>query len=484
MSAALRSLRLRVPLSLVLVTLLTFLFVSIAIGIQTSINLQADQERSLTAQAHALAPILTEALLHDDVWTAYTALRGRRSPPDAQTPDAPFHLVLDEQGRIFVSDRPGDFPLGTPLQATPLGRALAAHLGGGTPRAVSQFAFDDRQLVHAPLLSEDAPVGALLIAGPRGAIHQRLLEILGGGLLVMLMLLLVIVPLGWLWGSRLVHPLVQLAACMRQVGRRPMEALECPIEAGRDEIGDLARGFQSMLAELRDKQALERQMIAQDRLAAIGRIAGGVAHEINNPLAGMLVAIDNYRRTPPQRRDPERTLALIERGLGHIRDTVSALLVECRVEQRRCSPDDIEDVHRLILADDATRRVRLEWDNRLRGELPLPATAIRQILLNLVLNAVQAAGESPPGEVAVTLERDRRHLRMQVRNSGEPIPQAELERIFEPFRSGRPGGTGLGLWITYQIVEQLAGEIVARSDEAATCFEVSLPFPHDAAEAA
>jgi len=473
------SLQVRVPLSLVLVTLATFLCVSIAIGIQTSINLYADQKRALEAQAHALAPILTNALLHDEVWMAYTAVRGPKTFPSSHNEDDPFHLVINDKWKVFVSDHPKQFPLSTRLDQSDLGKRIRQLLPEPLPAAQQFLALEGRQLIYAPLLSEDTPIGAVIIVGPRGAIRQRLFEILESGLLVMGGLLLVITPFGWAWGSRMVKPLVRLADCMRRVGKDPIEELECPIYAGQDEIGQLAHGFQTMLKEMHAKQALERQMLAQDRLAAIGRIAGGVAHEINNPLAGMLVAIDTFKQQPAEKQDPLKTLGLIERGLSQILDTVSALLVECRIEQRQCTPEDIEDIHRLVLTNEATHSIDIHWQNDMRSALQLPATAIRQILLNLSLNALQAAAERPDGIVEVVIHATGKELVIEVSNTGIPIPQAELEKIFEPFHTGKAGGTGLGLWITYQVVNQLDGEIVAMSDENRTSFRVSLPCSNE-----
>jgi len=153
-----KSLRLRVPLSLVLATLLTFMFVSIAIGIQTSVNLQADQKRTLVAESFALSPILTDALLHDDVWTAYTALKGTASAWQGRQENAPFRLILDEQQRIFVSDHPERFPLAEPLTQSRQGRALAQLLPS-TATNPDFFDFDNRQVILTPLLSEDTAIG-------------------------------------------------------------------------------------------------------------------------------------------------------------------------------------------------------------------------------------------------------------------------------------------------------------------------------------
>ncbi len=475
MRARFQSLRVRMPLSLVLVSVLTFVFLSLVVGVQTRLNLETALQRSLQAQAHALAPILTDALLHDDVWTAYTALHGPRRAREVQHSEG-FRLVLDDQGKVFVSDHPRRFPLATAVTGA---FAEGARLPTAPPSEPRAIRLDHRLAYLLPLRADETPIGTLVIASRQGAVRERMLEILGSALIGMTALLLLIVPLGWLWGTRLVHPLVRLADCMRQVEKDDLDGLHCPLAGGDDEIGQLSRRFRAMLDELRQKRALERQMITQDRLAAIGRIAGGVAHEINNPLAGMLVAIDTYQRLPAARKDPDRTLALVARGLQQIQETVSALLVECRMEPRRFTAADLEDIQRLVLADRAAAQVEIEWQGGIDDDLPLPANALRQILLNLTLNAVQAAGERPPGRVRVSLSLQPQALRILVENTGTPIPPRELERIFEPFHSNRPGGNGLGLWITYQIVEQLHGEILARSDEQITRFEVILPQAQD-----
>lgn len=475
MSHRLQSLRLRMPLSLVAVTLATSLFMLLAIGVQSSLNLRADLQRSLASEAHALSAIVTEAVRHDDVWTAYTAVSGGRSLDRVDRRDS-FRVVLDQQGRVFVSDRPRLFRLTMPVRETSLAALLADRPAKNDDRLIRFAEQGGRQFAILPLSSEDGWVGTLVVAGPEDAVWERLLALARQGLVVMAGLLLVIVPFGWAWGSRLVAPLVQLAQCMRRIGKDPIDKLHCPLYAGNDEIGQLGQGFMGMLKELRAKQDLERQMVAQDRLAAIGRIAGGVAHEINNPLAGMLVAIDSFRHQSAVRRNPEKTLALIERGLKQIQETVSALLVECRVQSRNCTPDDIEDIHRLLQANEEAGRVELIWHNEIDRPMPLPATAVRQILLNLGLNALQAVAERGGRMARVDIGREGRELVLDIWNDGEPIPEAQLEHIFEPFQSGRPGGTGLGLWITYQVVVQLQGEIEVASDSRGTRFRVILPL--------
>ena len=243
---------------------------------------------------------------------------------------------------------------------------------------------------------------------------------------------------------------------------------------GRDEIGRLGLEFQRMLAGLREKEALERQMIASDRLAAIGRLTAGIAHEINNPLGGMLNAISTFKRHGSADPLTARTLSMIERGLTQIKETVAALLVEARVESHALTHQDIEDTHTLVLADAQAQSVGLEWHNEIEAPLPLPSTPARQILINLLLNAVKAAGRD--GQVQCRTALDDGALRIEVANDGRHIPSEKLPYLFEPFSLLSSEGHGLGLWVSYQIVQQLGGKISASSEPGRTLFTVTLPL--------
>jgi signal transduction histidine kinase len=243
---------------------------------------------------------------------------------------------------------------------------------------------------------------------------------------------------------------------------------------GHDEIGRLGQEFQRMLHGLREKEALEKQMVASDRLAAIGRLTAGIAHEINNPLGGMLNAISTFRRHGPEDAMTTKTLSLIERGLRQIQETVAALLVEARVESHALTRQDVEDTHTLLLADAQAKDVHFEWHNEIRSPLPLPSTPTRQILINLLFNAVKAV--APGGHLSCRTVVEDGALCIEVANDGRHIPADRLAFLFEPFSTADNERQGLGLWITYQIVQQLGGDIRAESEPGRTVFAVSLPL--------
>jgi signal transduction histidine kinase len=189
----------------------------------------------------------------------------------------------------------------------------------------------------------------------------------------------------------------------------------------------------------------------------------------------MLNAISNYKRQ--RGGEPafvDRTMSLLERGLTQIRGTVGALLVEARLESHALTRNDIDDVHTLLLPNIDGKRVRLDWKNSLTEPLPLPSTEVRQILLNLLLNAVEAVGDR--GRVSSTISPSDGELKMRVENDGESLNANQLQHLFEPFSESRNKGKGLGLWMTYQLATQLRGRIEAQSEPGRTVFTVTLPI--------
>ncbi len=468
------SYRYRIPISLAATVLFTALVIGLVLAWHTFQNVRIDLIDNSNRLGYALASAIQPALKHDDVWQAYNILRGTRQA--AGKIDATL-IILDNRQRIFASSQPTRYPVAMPLAAIdkPLARFLNKRAATNEARATNELNTVKRRLLFTtPITSDGIPVGSLLLVYPQEILWPRFTTIVEQGAYSVLLVLAVIMPIGWLWGRQMVQPLLKLAACMTRLRDQRLETIECTIPEGNDEIGQLNARFREMMLALREKQQLERQMVTNERQAAIGRVASGIAHEINNPLGGMLVAIDTMRARGIAEPNTERTLSLLERGLNQIKDTVSALLVEARSESHNLTAQDIEDTRILITPELDKKQIRLTWSNHIRSDLSLPSTLVRQVAINLLLNAVQFTPRR--GRVTARFLQSDGKLTISIENEGSTISQKTLEHLFEPYYTNRRGGSGLGLWVTYQIVQQLKGDIDVASHNGITRFTITLPL--------
>ena len=332
---------------------------------------------------------------------------------------------------------------------------------------------ETQSFLSAARIGRDGNVlGTVFVDYPLASIRDHFTSLFQASIIYSLALLLVLLAIGWLLGKQLVRPITQLRKCMVRVGEGDLN-VHCNTAQSRDEIGELAMGFEEMLKGLREKQLLEQKILQSERLAAVGQVAAGVAHEINNPLGGMLNAINTFKRHGQDEKVADRTMDLLERGLRQIQNTVQALLVQSRVEEFPLSVADIDDIRTLIKVEVRNKSITLDWLCLLDETIALPSTAVRHILINLLLNAIKAVNFG--GHVSLYCEPQPGYLLLRVEDDGPGFPADRKEKLFEPFFSST-GGHGLGLWFTYQTVNQLDGSIDIKDSSQGTVVEVRLPL--------
>ncbi|MEP7122632.1 MAG: ATP-binding protein [Byssovorax sp.] len=233
-------------------------------------------------------------------------------------------------------------------------------------------------------------------------------------------------------------------------------------------------------AEAALKQS-EARLIDADRLASLGTLAAGVAHEINNPLSYVLLNLDLVLReldarahgAPPAAPCSELSTRLREarRGVDRVRLIVQDLKAFSRVDTERRGPVDVRrvlDETLEVAANEIRHRARLVREFADVPPALANASRLGQVFLNLVLNAVQAIAEGDVEHNQITVavsSRDDGRVVVAVRDTGAGIPEDILARVFEPFFTTKPSGfgTGLGLSICHGIVTSLGGEITVES---------------------
>lgn len=473
------SFRYKIPLRGTALILITSIAITGALIFRAYDDLKQDLLANAEGLASVMALTLVPAMLKDDVWHVFEIVRTPFSAELAEHPSlqAESILVLNSAFQVYVSSDPKRFRMYTPITtAIPEFAQLEQQL--------QQSAFNETQIldlpnteylyVTTPIVSDKVRLGTLILNYPRESFTPRFVRFAGRAAVATLFVLAALLPVSWYWGARLAAPLIKLAGCLARIGRETPENLHCDLYESKDEIGQVGTGFRVMLGELKIKQELERQVIAAERLVAVGQLTSSIAHEINNPLGGMLNAIGTQKHFGHNDSMSEKTLSLLERGLLQIKDTVSALLVETRESSRDLDPDDMDDIHTLIKPDINRQYATLDWDIRV-SSVPISASLIRQILINLLLNAVKAV--PPQGKVSCRVVSESGILSLSVCNSGPPIPEAQMSHLFEPFMHYRADGNGLGLWVCYQIASQLGGAIEVRSRDNETCFITRIPLP-------
>ena len=234
----------------------------------------------------------------------------------------------------------------------------------------------------------------------------------------------------------------------------------------------------------------QRQVYQAEKLAAVGQLAAGVAHEINNPLTGVLTYSSFLLKRAADKPEFKDDLEVIVRETQRCRGIVKGLLDFARPSPPEKHPTDINDVVeraiRIVQTQLAAHGVEVQ--KQLRADLPMvqaDANQIQQIIVNLLLNANDAIGERGGAVTLATTLRTNGDgaqvpgpaVEISVRDTGCGIPPANLDRIFEPFFStkGRKG-TGLGLAVAWGIVEKHNGRIEVESEVGkGTAFRVLLP---------
>jgi two-component system NtrC family sensor kinase len=271
--------------------------------------------------------------------------------------------------------------------------------------------------------------------------------------------------------NAVIRPLHSLAEAATRIGAGDFGGTV--LVAAEGELGLVARAFSQMAEQLSQHQ---RRLIASERMAAIGQLAAGVAHEINNPIG----VIRGYLRTMiPEvgREQLRKELLILDEEAAACQRIADDLVAYARAPE--ISRADI-DVGALVI----TTAERFEASGESKGsrvcaeadhvDLSVDAIRIRQVLQNLLRNAVQAAPGGSAIEVYGVATSDAYVVRVLDRGSG--IPDELRTRIFEPFVSGRINGTGLGLAVCSGILRAHGGEISARPrDGGGSEFVVELP---------
>ncbi len=431
------------------------LYVPLGIYVTHVVTTSAEQSVSASGKslARTVASQIVEAMLLEDRLAVHDAVHRAASGEK----DVRYVCVENAQGQVVAHTFPEGYPLALPK------------LWQGRQDATLRFRTDKEEILD---------VSAPILQGQLGRLHvglscRRATEAadrtqwwLGAALAGALAFIGIGVHVA---ATNVTRPLRQLEAYVSRLPQEPDVGDELQVR-GTKEVAALCKGFSEMADRLRslekERTATQGRMVNVERLAALGELGAGLAHEIHNPLDGMLECVRYLDTDPDKSGRAAKYYPMLQDGLDRIAGTMKNMLTFVRLGERvsvaPCQLSDaMEALSLLVEADLKARGIRLTWDGSAACMCLCDRQGLSQAALNLILNAADAAegGEAP--EIRVVTAYDSEWVNISVEDTGPGVPEDLREKVFLPFFSTKPdeSGTGLGLSVSRQLIYAAGGDL-------------------------
>ncbi|MGD8942380.1 MAG: ATP-binding protein [Desulfobacterales bacterium] len=270
------------------------------------------------------------------------------------------------------------------------------------------------------------------------------------------------------------------------------EGKTIPLEIGASSIKDENNDFVGnvlLFKDLSEVRALRQEIARSQRLATVGRLAAGVAHEIRNPLSSIKGFATYFKERYPDRPQDQQTATImiqevdrLNRVVGQLLEFSSPIVIK---PQKVSLPSFVADSIKLIEDRATQKNISIHIRNNARvDDARIDPDRLNQVLLNLYLNAVDSMESGGELRVEISADGQDRDIVIQVSDTGSGISSEDKTKIFEPYFTTKSTGTGLGLAIAHNIIEAMGGKITVKSEKrVGTTFTVAVPnseeYPHE-----
>lgn len=389
-------------------------------------------------------------------------------------------FLVDGDGKVLAHAQAEKVLAHEDVSTLPVVRdALDAKVARGT----REYRAPDGEVVASWSRLERAGV-AVVVEAPRSEVFRAVKELSRKSALFAAAVLALAVLAAVFFARRLVAPLRTLQATMARVSEGEL-GVEVPVKS-RDEVGSVATAFNTMSRELQRRSdeldVKNAQLVQSEKLSAIGELSAGLAHEVKNPMVG-IVGFSQLGLESTSLDEAKEYFKLIDQDAQRANSILQRLLDFARppdVEREQLELNQVVESS-LKLCAHQLQLVGVKAETKLADGLPRiegNSNQLRQVVLNLMMNAAQAMESSPEKRLYVETVADGDFNVVRVRDTGPGIAEEVKQRLFQPFVTTKPRGkgTGLGLSVSRSIIEEHQGELDVESDPGhGATFVIRLP---------
>ncbi|NJM35090.1 MAG: HAMP domain-containing histidine kinase [Rhodomicrobium sp.] len=465
------------PITIKVPILVMTLMLAISFVISNAVlsRLSDTQERQLQTLSRiyvdGLSANLVQQILREDVWEVFDTLDRSRSNEAGL--NALSTVVLNASDRVIAASDPKSFPTGQPIAASTL---------AGLDRNGTLLIDERRETARllSAVRSQGQQIGGIFTELDISALLAERRTVLWQLILTNAALTLFLMTIGYWAVWRMVQPVRTLGDYLDRGSEGEMEIIpDWQLRSASGEFERLFRRYNVMARAANERLNLAERLAKEEKLASLGRLATGIAHEINNPLGGLFNALDALKRYGDREPVRKSSIGFLERGLAGIRDVVRATLMTYRKhdERRTLRSEDIDDLRFLVAPSMRPKGLVLDWRNAVGSDVPVPAAAIRDVALNLLLNACAA---SPPGAtIAFSAEQLDSYLEISVADRGTGLPdcyRALLEQSGGTDDRAPQAGGGIGLWMVRRLLDRTGASISVDASRQGTIIRIRFPL--------
>ena len=471
-----RSIMVKIPVTVVGVVVIMAATLLVPVVFQiTSVEIH-NIEKRVNAFFGTLGDGIIPYMIRSDYWAGFDFLEKQYESQSEL--NLRYVIIVDDENNIFASTSPDRFRI---LAPAPEPIRNHDHEKKGFLSLISSSEI----MVGRKITKSGFFYGEIHTEIDLTQLKERLWNISLTAIIFTAIIAFVCGVIGYIISREIIRPLSLLETHVEKVGRGEIEFIDEQSIHSNDEIHRLMARFNQMAAALLERNRMARSLAIKGQLTVLGKLTASMAHEINNPLGGMLNVVSTLKRHGRDESIRQSSLDLLARGIKQIQSIVHAALLTYRYDDDdgTLRPVDLEDVRLLIQSEVKSSHIVLDWNNNIRQELKLSAMAIRQLVMNLLLNSCEAMPSG--GELYFEATATDQHIALIVEDNGPGIDPELVDLLVRGDLHVDEERGGMGLWICLQLIHQLHGrwEIFSELGEG-TRIEVNFPLNQESQHAA